>query len=254
MRRGRFVRGSLLAVLLLATGGAAGAESADELWTAILRGRVDDAGQVAYRSIQVTQAAPVARLIENFTATDTSTLDHDHAVAFWLNAHNAMVIAAVLHGERPETIASRARMFHWFGERVSGARRTVDDVRRILDGYASADPRIHLAICNGTQGSPALAAEAYVADRLDAQLSAAARRFVNDPFRNLLSPGGHVELSRVFEWHRGDFVREHGSMTAFLRASALDAERQLGPLETVLRITYLPFDWRLNAAPGELPR
>ena len=51
-------------------------------------------------------------------------------MTFWINAYHALVIAAVVHGERPETVAERARMFHWFGQRIAGVRRTLDDVRR----------------------------------------------------------------------------------------------------------------------------
>jgi hypothetical protein len=159
----------------------------------------------------------------------------------------------VVHGESPETTSGRARMYHWFGQTLAGKRRTLDDVRVILDHYASADPRIHLAICNGTRGAPPLPREPYTPERLDTQLAAAARRFVNDPERNGAGPE-RVELSRIFAWYGDDFERASGSIAAFLQPLAAREDLRAALAAHVLQIHYVPFDWRLNAAPAELPK
>jgi hypothetical protein len=233
----------------------AAAESSEDAWARILHARVRERGEVAYRSLARDDAALLQEALRNFAATVPKTLEHDAAVAFWINAYHAMVIAAVLHGESPETVSSRARMYHWFGQKIAGARRTLDELRAILNDYASADPRIHLAISNGARGSPALAAEPYTAERLDTQLAAAARRFVNDPDRYRAdSANGRIELSRLFAWYRTDFEHEAGSLVEFLRPLAT-RDDLLEVLEVPeLKVRYRPFDWRLNAAPGEQPK
>jgi len=233
----------------------AAAESFEDAWAKILRARVRDDGEVAYRSLQRDDGALLQEVLRGFAGTIPKPLEHDAAVAFWINAYHAMVVAAVLHGESPETVSSRARMYHWFGQKVAGVRRTLDELRAILNDYASADPRIHLAISNGARGSPALASEPYTADHLDAQLAAAARRFVNDPERYRADPAdGRIELSRLFAWYRTDFEHEAGSLVEFLRPLATrdDLLEVLGVPD--LRVRYHPFDWRLNAAPGERPK
>ncbi|HSD10779.1 MAG TPA: DUF547 domain-containing protein [Candidatus Binatia bacterium] len=239
--------------LLVATVAAAG-EPSDDPWATILAKRVRATGEVAYRSLERNDAALLDRVLAGLADVDATRLDRDHAVAFWINAYHALVIAAVVHGERPETVPQRARMFHWFGERIAGARRTLDDVRVILGGYASADPRIHLAISNGTLGGPPLVAEPYAAERLDSQLARAAYRFVNAPEYNLADPStGRVEVSRLFGWYRPDFERQAGSLADFLRPFA--ARSDLRDMLNVAGVTiaYRPFDWRLNAAAGERP-
>jgi hypothetical protein len=239
--------------LLVATVATA-AEPGDDPWATILAKRVSESGEVAYRSLAREDRALLARVLAGLASVDAKQLDHDRAVAFWINAYHALVIAAVVHGERPETVAERARMFHWFGERIAGARRTPDEVQVILNRYASADPRIHLAISNGTRGGPPLAAEPYAGERLDAQLVRAAQRFVNDPVHNLADPTtGLVELSRLFAWYRSDFEREAGSLAEFLRplATRPDLRDALGAAN--LTVHYRPFDWRLNAVAAERP-
>jgi uncharacterized protein DUF547 len=247
----RFILGLMLLVATLA-----GAEGpGDDPWATILATRVRESGEVAYRSLAREDSVLLSRVLGGLADADTARLDHDGAVAFWINAYHALVIAAVVHGERPETVAERARMFHWFGQRIAGVRRTLDDVRVILNRYASADPRIHLAIANGTRGGPPLAAEPYTAERLDAQLEGAARRFVNDPEHNLADPTtGRIEISRLFVWYRSDFERKAGSLAEFLRplTTRPDLRDALGVADP--KIHDRPFDWRINAAAGERPK
>jgi hypothetical protein len=239
--------------LLVATVATAG-EPGDDPWATILAKRVNASGEIAYRSLEREDGALFARVLAGLADVDTKGLDHDRAVAFWINAYHALVIAAVVHGERPETLAERARMFHWFGERISGARRTLDDVGAILNGYASADPRIHLAISNGTRGGPPLVAEPYAAERLDEQLARAAYRFVNAPGYNVVDPSTkRVELSRLFAWYRGDFERKAGSLVEFLRPFATRPDLHDALDAANFTFHYRPFDWRLNAAAAERP-
>ncbi len=243
---------ALGAVLLLAAAVATAAAAEEDPWAKILAARVDESGEVSYRSLAHHDSGSLRHALDRMAAIDAARLEHDGAVAFWINAYHATVLAAVLHGETPETLAGRARMYHWYRQNVGGTRRTLDEIREVLDRYASDDPRIHLAISNGTRGGPRLIATPYVPDRLDAQLSAAARRFVNDVDRNYVdSIHQRLELSRLFSWYRADFEAAAGTLVKFLRPLA-ESGRLSGALASDdVDIRYLPFDWRLNAAPGE---
>jgi hypothetical protein len=243
---------ALGAVLVLAVTIAAAAEQEDDPWAKIVAARVNPSGEVAYRTLAQEDGRLFRRVLDRMSAADVGGLDHDGAVAFWINAYHATVIAAVLHGETPETLASRARMYHWFREKVGGTRRTLDEIREVLNGYAAADPRIHLAISNGTRGGPRFPATPYMPDHLDAQLALAARRFINDIDHNYVdSIHQHLDLSRLFSWYLADFEAAGGTLVKYLRPLAerrdLVAALELEHVE----VRFLPFDWRLNAAPGE---
>ena len=234
---------------------AAAAEPDAGDWARILAARVNAAGEVAYRTLEAADEKALERHLDTLAGVDPKKLGRDAAVAFWLNAYHALAIAAVLHGERPTIVTSRARMYHWYARKIAGQRRMLDDVRVVLNAYASVDPRIHLAIANGTRGGPRLAAVPYTADGLDAELAAAARRFVNDAEKNRVERAGRrVELSRLFDWYRSDFEREAGSLQQFLAPLAAPGELREALDQTEIQVHYLPFDWRLNAAPGEDPK
>jgi Protein of unknown function, DUF547 len=244
---------AIVVALLCAATIARAEQPGDEALRKILAARVNDAGEVAYRTIARNDGRWLREALEGLARVDATRLDTDGAIALWINAYHATVLAAVVHGERPDTIPGRARMYHWFGQTIGGKRRTLDEMLATLDRYASADPRIHLALCNGARGAPRMPAEPFAADRLDAQLAAAARRFVNDTERNRASAPDRVDLSKVFAWYAEDFEHEAGSIGGFLQRFAEPDDLRDALAAHVLEIHYLPFDWRLNAAPGEHP-
>ncbi len=247
---------ALCAVLLLAAAvaaaAAAAAEGEEDPWAKILAARVNESGEVAYRTLAREDGRLLRRALDRMASVDLAALDHDAAVAFWINAYHTTLVAAVVHGETPESLAGRARMYHWFGVKVGGSHHTLDEIREVLNGYGSRDPRVHLAISNGTRGGPRLIATPYAPEHLDAQLAAAARRFVNDVDHNYVdSINQRLALSRLFAWYAADFEAAAGTLVKFLRSLAerRDLVAALAPENVEIR--YLPFDWRLNAAPGE---
>jgi hypothetical protein len=244
---------ALCAVLLLAAAfAAAGAEGEEDPWAKILATRVNESGEVAYRTLSREDGRLLRRALDRMASLDVASLDHDAAVAFWINAYHTTLVAAVVHGETPETLAGRARMYHWFGAKVGGSHHTLDEIREVLNGYASKDPRVHLAVSNGTRGGPRLIATSYVPEHLDAQLAAAARRFVNDVDHNYVdSIQQRLALSRLFAWYLADFEAAAGTVVKFIRPLAERRDLVAALVPENVEIRYLPFDWRLNAAPGE---
>jgi hypothetical protein len=215
-------------------------------WTSLLLDRVTQSREVVYAAFTAEDRARLDRVLAELAKQDAGPLDRDHAVAFWLNAYHATVIAAVLHGESPATITGRARLYHWFHLTLAGYRLALDDVRFILNGFASKDPRIHLAIYDATRSGPKLAREPYRAEELDRQLVEATRRFVNDSRNFQVKPDvGRVALSRIFEWHRADFEREAGTLARFLQLYAQDSGLVAALESPFVGFESLPYDWRL---------
>ena len=107
------------------------------------------------------------------------------------------------------------------------------------------DLRVHYAVNCASIGCPMLREEAYVADRLEAQLEEQAVRFLSDHSRNRFE-AGKLEVSKIFDWFKEDFgAREqYFAKYAKLLADAPDAQKAVA--EGRAPLSFLDYDWSLN--------
>lgn len=177
--------------------------------------------------------------------------------AFLINAYNAATVKLILTSYPGLTsIKDLGGLFSspWKRSLVNllGRTRSLDDIEQSLLRGAPEyrDPRIHFALNCASLGCPALRNEAYVGDRLDAQLDEQARGFLRDRTRNRFDrPRRRLLLSRIFDWYGKDFAR-FGGVGNFLAgysdalgmSPAEAAELRAGRID----IDYLPYDWSLN--------
>ena len=140
-----------------------------------------------------------------------------------------------------------------------GETRSLDDVEHglIRGSGRYQEPRIHFAANCASIGCPALRPEAYVANRLDAQLEDATRKFLADRSRNRLE-GETLKVSSIFKWYRDDFEkgwRGTNSLGRFLalyrEPLALTADSANRLAAGKMEIDFLNYDWRLNARGGK---
>jgi hypothetical protein len=109
------------------------------------------------------------------------------------------------------------------------------------------DARVHAAINCASKSCPPLRAEAYTAEKLDAQLDEQMRAFVDDPARNHIDPlKKTLEVSEIFKWFAEDFERDAKSVKDFLLRYATPDKAEL---VRGAKIRYLDYDWHLNDVP-----
>jgi len=184
-------------------------------------------------------------------------------LAFLVNAYNAFTVELVLT-RYPDlkSIKDLGGVFEspWKKKffRLLGSERSLDDLEHGLIRARGAfdDPRIHVAVVCASIGCPMLRNEAFVADRLEAQLDDAMRRFLSDRQRNRFDPAaGTLAVSKIFDWYQKDFEQGHRGIdslkTLFARyadrladAPAAQAELRAGRY----KLTHLDYDWALNDA------
>jgi hypothetical protein len=175
--------------------------------------------------------------------------DRAGQLAFWVNVYNVLAADMVVRHLPLASIRDVGSLLRPVWKRpagtVGGRVVTLDEVEHgILRPLG--DPRIHAAIVCASSSCPALRREAYRAERVDAQLDDAVRRFLAHPDKGLRVEAGQVRLSRIFDWFAADFATAGGPL-AFARPylgdpvrSALD---RLGPAP---RIAWFDYDWSLN--------
>ena len=221
-------------------------------WSAILQRYVDDDGRVAYRDLAANDAAALDAYLAALATADPASWPRDEQLAFWINAYNAVIFRAVLDGHSAESLFGRYRMFWRYRRVVAGAERTPDDIEnRIV--RPMGESRIHFALVCASASCPKLMRRAWQAATLDADLDAAARRFVNDPLRNRIVPGREdVELSAIFDWYDEDFGGSDDALRAYVARFA-DEPARLYLTQRRPEIDFLDYDWTMNAQPGQRP-
>ena len=193
--------------------------------------------------------------IENVSRAEYDSWSKEQQLAFLINAYNALTLKLiVMHYPGIKSIKDiggfftgpwKQKFFMLFGE-----DSYLDHIEHDLIRKDFSEPRIHFAINCASRGCPALQPEAYVADKLDAQLEHAARSFLMDTERNRYNKEkNRLEISSLFKWFNNDFERAAGSVEAFIAPYITD---ETGLRDKItgneISIRYLDYDWDLNDA------
>jgi len=231
------------------------------LLTAHVRWLPDGAqSRVDYRGAAADRAN-LSAVLAAFSAverTDFAGWTRDEQFAFLVNAYNAFTLDLVL--TRWPNLTSirdlgsllrspwRRRFFT-----LLGAPRHLDWIEHDQLRARYGDPRVHVAVNCASVGCPALRPEPFVAARLDEQLEDSMRRFLGDRTRNRVT-GRRLEVSAIFKWYRDDFAAGHGGVPGvagflgrYADALSHDPAEQAALRRGAFPVTYLPYDWSLNA-------
>ena len=228
----------------------------------LLRKHVTLAG-VDYASLAKDQRSLDAYL-RSLAAADMRKMVRRERTAFWINAHNALVLKLVLKHypirtvqELDEGRAFEERTFLVAGQMLS-LKQIVDQVVPHL-----GDPRIYAALNTGTLGSAALANTAYTGLKIESQLAAASLRWarmggikVDKRRKTVRMSSTFATVGRAFlpEWGESHFdvpevdgVVEAGiNFFAAHQDVATRAWLRAGGYE----VTSLTFNWDLNDRRG----
>lgn len=220
------------------------------------------ASTVDYRAMQKQEAALDSYLAQltAVSQTDYSSWQKPQQLAFLINAYNAFTIKFIL-SEYP-AIASIKELGSLFTSpwkkrffTLLGKKRHLDEVEHelIRQPGVFSEPRIHAAVVCASIGCPGIRDEAFVAEKIDAQLEDSLRRFLSDRSRNRYnSATDKLEISKVFDWYGDDFVgfRQFRTLAAFLGSYATllteDVAARSRLVAGEVALDFLPYDWQLN--------
>lgn len=231
-------------------------------------------GLVYYRALR-SERGKLDRYLAslNVPAATYEGWSREQKIAFWLNAYNAFVLQTVIdrypiRGRAEAYPASSIRQvsgaFERLPHRAAGRTVTLDVIEKtILPEFK--EPRVHLALGRGAVGSGRLRSEAFTAARLSGQLEAVQAEFVTE--RAMLTidrTSDQMTVTPIVSWHEAEFVAAYDkgatgpfaqrspierALVAFISPHLLPLEREFVQTNT-FRVTYHPFDWRLNDLTG----
>jgi len=237
-------------------------------WSALLSRHVawldgGHASQTSYAGFARERAA-LDRYLAQLSAVNEAEFKawtKGEQLAFLINGYNAFTVALILT-RYPDlkSIRDLGTLFSSPWKKrffvLLGAPRSLDELEHgmIRARGAYDDPRIHMAVNCASIGCPALRPEAYVAERLDAQLDDQMLRFLGDRTRNRFdAQRATLEVSKIFDWYGADF--EHGwrgfdSVPAFFASYAVQLADQPKDQQLIreraAKVRFLDYDWALN--------
>jgi hypothetical protein len=270
LRRRAFLNLLPASALALAAAPAAAQafDASHAAWTALLKKHVvllrgGQASQVRYAGFAADRA-PLKAYLDSLSAVPEATFKgfaKPAQQAFLINAYNAFTVELILT-RYPDlkSIKDLGSLFAspWKPKWVPllGGKLSLDDIEHgLLRARGVYDePRVHFAVNCASIGCPMLREEAFVAERLPAQLQQQTERFMADRTRNRWNAArGRLELSKIFDWYGEDFALGHQGIRTLKAFAAQHAERLAdAPADRErLRggdfdIAFLDYDWALN--------
>jgi len=229
-------------------------------WDALLKSYVkpgsDGLNRVDYSAFKAGGHGALKDYIGTLVAVDAATLNRSEHFALLANLYNAKTIDIVLEKypvKSIKDISLGGGLFAAFTGgpwkakvlKMKGVELSLDDIEHGILRPTFKDPRVHYAVNCASVGCPNLGTEAFTGDKLDAQLDAAARAYINNPRGARFGQGGLV-VSSIYSWFDEDFGGTQKGIIEHLKAYAAPDLAQ--KLEDTKSISDYAYDWSLNDA------
>jgi hypothetical protein len=175
-----------------------------------------------------------------------SGLPSPDALAFWIDAYNALTLQLILDHYPVKSIKDIGSPWKKTLITVEGRDLSLNGIENDVIRKQWSEPRIHFALNCASVSCPPLRAEAYTGAMLDTQLEEQTRAFLADPAFNRLDAGdGTLHLSKVFQWYREDFEHEDRELADWVQPYFPELRGREGRDP---KIDFGGYDWDLNEA------
>lgn len=226
-------------------------------WDALLKRyvslRPDGLAVFDYGAVTAADKKALKAVISEMAAVPVSSHARPQQMAYWINLYNAVTVDVVLDHYPVKSIRDIDISPGFFSDgpwgkklvTVEGEELSLNEIEHRILRPIWQDARVHYAVNCASVGCPNLAAEAYDGARIDAQLDAAARNYVNNP-RGVTVKNGAIMVSSIYDWFYDDFGSTDADIVAHLKRYAEPALTQ--QIEDIGTISDTKYDWSLNDA------
>jgi hypothetical protein len=227
-------------------------------WNSILAKYYDPAHGMKYGQLKAHDAATLQALRQQLGRVNVASLNKKQQLAYWINVYNINAVATVVEKYPIKSIRDlstdfivRLNVFKKDRVPFGGGLISLDTIenQKIREGFH--DPRIHFAINCAAKTCPPIRTEAYVGERVDAQLDDQVRRFMSGPFgARFEKKGGNdldVHVTKIMDWFGDDFEKWGGGRAKFLRRYvSADKQQLIDQAGGSIDFSYDSYDWDLN--------
>jgi len=214
-------------------------------WDKLLKKHVNAAGMVNYKGFQKDKAELDAYLRTLSETAPKKIKSKNDQKAFWINAYNAFTVSLILQHYPVKSIKDIGGSIYKINTawdirfiRIDGEKYDLNNIEHKILRKKFDDPQIHFVIVCASVSCARLSRDAYTGDKLEAQLEAASKDFLNDKAKNNIR-ADKAELSKYFTWYKGDFTNE-GSLVDYINKYSQTK------INNNTKINYVDYNWNLN--------
>jgi len=225
------------------------------VWNQLLQKYVDQNGGVNYKAWKASTAD--VQMLDGYlntlsTASRKTNATRTAQLAFWINAYNAVTVKGILR-EYPTT-SIRNHTARFVGYNIwKNLLLVVGDSKISLDEMEHqvlrkmGEPRIHFAIVCASHSCPRLLNQAYVAERLDEQLTANSKQFFanSENFKHDVN-NRKFQLSSILSWFGKDFGSNQAAQLKSIAPYLPTRQAYNAAINNSVKVSYLDYDWGLN--------
>ena len=216
-------------------------------WDDLLKKYVNERGDVNYQGFMNNKAALESYLDILSNNPPQKDWSKQEKMAYWINAYNAFTVKLIVDHYPLESIQDLhptikipgvSTVWHKDFFKIGGEDFDLDRIEHKILRKNFQEPRIHFAINCASESCPKLLNEAFAPEKLDSQLQAQTKAFVNDHSKNRISSKS-IKISKIFKWFTGDFTK-NGSLIDFLNRYSNTQ------IKADAEVDYMDYDWSLN--------
>lgn len=223
------------------------------VWDELLKKYVDVKGMVNYKAWKANSADTQALdqyLVHLSHSNGKGTKEQQ--LALWINAYNSVTIKGILREYPTSSIRNHtAKLFGyniWKNLKlvVGGKQVSLDEMEhQVL--RKMGEPRIHFAIVCASIGCPRLLNEAYVPERLDAQLAVNSRAFFADASKFRYDANRKTfYVSPIIQWFGEDFGDSEPAQLKTIAPYISDSAATQAAASGRGSMSFVDYDWGLN--------
>ena len=214
----------------------------------LLQKYVNDQGMVNYKGLQADRSSLKSYLSMLESNAPQSSWTRDQKLVYWINAYNAYTLDLILEHYPVKSIKDIGSTIKipfvstaWDVKfiNIGGEEYDLNNIEHGIIRKEFDEPRIHFALVCAAVSCPKLQNRAYVPEKLDAQLTKAAKEFLANPEKNSFKNANKATLSKLFNWYGGDF-KKNGTLVEYINKYAPTQ------LDKKANIAWMDYNWNLN--------
>lgn len=201
---------------------------------------------VAYGKVTDEDEDKLETYIQTLSNVDIAGYSDEAIMAYWFNLYNAKTIDVILDNYPLKSIRKIGFSGPWKKKNltVNGKSMSLDNIEHDTIRANYDEPRIHFAFNCASIGCPDLKLTAWEEATLDADLTQAAKDFVNSPRGIDVSAKGKLTGSSLFKWYKSDFGATDADVVRYL-AQFAEGETEKA-LVSAVKFDKFDYNWNLN--------